>query len=701
APEYDISTSLEQATASSLEQNKVSSLEQGTSSTPHQSTVSAPEQGASTSPQEDIGAQKVSENQMINTIFTSVIERQAQEALTKDEMTGVILPPKTAEKISDSDEEQAILSQEEEEKPVFEEYTSKSEFLDRLDDDSEDILSELKDFKSTLSMRIILGLVCGAALFYLNLATTVKLPLPSFISPLSQPMMFYVANAIIFALVILGFLPTVISGFTSLKGAPAPDSLVSLAVVMGALQLFVMIIRAGYIDVAKTTIFAGFIAFALSFNAIGKKISTNTIIKNLSLSSTPDGINAGYIITDTDAVKRLSRTLDEKLPQILVSRKAGVITNFVSSGFSIHKSDYWAKNTAIATYIVTGVCFVMGLIISKNPVSAFCCAAGAAALQIPLSQTLVSSIPSALMQKSLEQVGALVNGWKGIDQLSKTTHVSFDAKHLFPKGTVILHGIKTFEKERIDLAIIYAASVLIEKCEVLKPVFMEVIEGKTDILYPVENCEYIQCQGYVSWIQNNRVIIGNRTLMEKYDISMPPLTLEAGFINQGRKPVYLAVGGKLFGMFVLSYSGDEIVKENLDKLISKGVNIILTSSDFNIDASLVEKIYHIPTDTVQVLNQNESTLLSSFTDYSITSEACVAHLDSLHSLVCGFCGAESARTAETICAVIQTVSVAIGAILALIFTYSQTLSHLPLPSILLLSFGWMGLSIMGAFAKKY
>ena len=137
----------------------------------------------------------------------------------------------------------------------------------------------------------------------------------------------------------------------SLKGAPAPDSLISLGVVMGALQLFVMVIRASFIDVEKTTIFASFIAFALSFNAIGKRISTKTIIKNLGLANVPDGINAGYIITDTDAVKRLARSLDEKVPQVLVSRKTGVITNFVNSGFSIHKSDFLARKISIFTYV--------------------------------------------------------------------------------------------------------------------------------------------------------------------------------------------------------------------------------------------------------------------------------------------------------------------------------------------------------------
>ena len=550
-------------------------------------------------------------------------------------------------------------------------------------------------------MRILLGFACAAILAYFNMGAVKSWPMPEFIMPAAQPLMFTVACTVIYAIAFVGFLPTVLSGFTSMTDSPAPDSFISLGAVTAMLQLVVMIFTCEKIDLSEITIFAAFVCIAMGFNAMGKKISTTTIIKNLTLANAPSGINAGYIVNDTDAVKRLARTLDEKIPKVLVSRKTGAITNFVKAGFSIHKSDYTARKMAAVSYAVTAVCFVMALVISKNPVTAIFCAAGAAAMQMPLSHTLVNSVPSALMQKSLEKVGALVNGWQGIDQLSNTTHVNFDAKHLFPRGTVILHGIKTFEKERIDLAILYAASVLIKECDVLRPVFMEVIDGKTDILPQVDSCEYIELQGYVSWIENSRVIIGNRTLMEKYDVNMPPVSLEAKVTSQGRKPVYLAVGGKLFGMFVFSYRPDEIVKDNLERLMEKGVSIILSSNDFNIDSHLIEKVYGIPTDYVSVLNQKETALLSQFTGYSDESECCVAHLDSLSSLVAGFCGAESARRAEDVCSIIQTISVIIGAVLAVMFTYSQTIMHLPITSLMLISFGFMGLAMLTAIAKNY
>ena len=642
------------------------------------------------------------ENSIINSIYTAVIEAQAQEALATDEMTGYIPEFEDEEDEDQADTAPVVTAVEEEtEEEVFEEYIVNSEFFDKDEDESVDIVDELIDFRQTLSMRMLVGFVCGGVLAYMNMAAASGWPVPAFIAPAAQPLLFYIACTVIYSIAFVAFLPTVISGFTAIKNAPAPDSLASLGAVLGLVQLLVMVVFSKSVNTEEVTIFGAFICLALGFNAMGKKIATSTIIKNLTLANVPDGINAGYIINDSDAVKRLARTLDEKVPKILVSRKTGAITNFVQAGFSIHNSDYTSRKLALFSWAVTLVCFVMGFVVSKNFTTAIFCAAGASALQIPLSQTLVNSVPSALMQKNLEKVGALVNGWQGIDQLSKTTHVNFDAKHLFPRGTVILHGIKTFEKERIDLAIIYAASVLINKCDVMRPVFMEVIENKTDILYPLDSCEYIECQGYVSWINNNRVIVGNRTLMEEYDVSLPPLSLEARFTKEGRKPVYLAVGGKLFGMFVVSYRPDEIVKENLDKLMDKGVSIILSSNDFNIDAHLIEEVYDIPSDFVSVLNQKEAALLEQFTEYAPESEACMAHLDSLHSLVAGFCGAESAKSAEGVCSMIQVASVVIGAILALMFTWAQTIAHLPLLSLLLLSFGFMGLTMLAAFAKKY
>lgn len=593
---------------------------------------------------------------------------------------------------------------EEDEEEVFEteEESFENEYItQQFSDDPSEIFDELKSFKATLAIRMGLSAVCAFVLLYLNFAAGGIFPLPAIISPTTQPMMFYLVNIVFLAIALIGFLPTLANGILGFVKTPTQDSFLVVPSIWSFLQLCACTFSKEPIDPASITIFASVTVFAFGFNALGKYINATTIMRNLRLAEVPQGINAGYIIKDMEDVKRLARTLEEKNPHILVSRKTGYISNFISGGFSTHKSEKNSKILSIITAGVSVICFGLGWKLLGGWQMGFCAAAGASIIMLPLAHSLISSLPSSLMQKVLNKAGTLVNGWQGIYQLSDATHVSFDAKHLFPKGSVVLHGIKTFEKERLDLAILYAASIAIEHIDNLRSVFMTVIDGKKDMLFPIENCEYKVGQGYVAWIENNRVIMGNRSIMEEYDISLPPVSTESAYLSEGKKPIYLSVNGKLFGMFVVSYHPDQAVRENLIRLIESGKCIILQSNDFNVDNQLLELVYALPRDTVQVLNKNETALLLNYTAYSESTDSAMAHLDSLYSLAAGFFGADSARRAANTCSAIQIISVFAGAVLSIVFTASKTLCSIPLTSVLLLALGWLGLSLMRAVATKY
>ena len=589
-----------------------------------------------------------------------------------------------------------------EQEEIFEEYSIENEYItQQFSDDPEEIADELNNFKATLAIRMGLSAVCAVILLYFNFAAKGIMPLPSAINPMAQPMMFYLACLVIFAIAVIGFLPTLANGIIGFAKAPTQDSFMVVPAFWSFVQLNVCIFSTEKLDPASVTVFAAFTVLALGFNALGKFISATTIMTNLSLADVPEGINAGYVLKDMDDVKRLARTLEEKNPQILVSRKTGYISNFISGGFSTHKSEHYSKLFAILTAVLSLIGLAIGWKTGGNWIYGVFAAAGISTLMLPLSHSLISSVPGKLMQKALGKVGALVNGWQGIYQLNDATHVSFDAKHLFPKGCVVLHGIKTFEKERLDLAILYAASIAIEYVDNLRSVFMTVIDGKKDMLYPIESCEYKVGQGYVAWIENSRVIMGNRSIMEEYDIKLPPVSMETAYLSDGKKPIYLSVNGKLFGMFVVSYHYDLAVKDNLLNLIKSGKCVILQSNDFNVDSQLLELVYGLPQDTVQVLNKNETTLLLNYTAYSENTDSAMAHLDSLHSLSAGFFGADKAKRAAATCSLIQILSIITGAVLGFVFTVSQTIWSMPVASILLLSVGWLGLTLVRALATKY
>ena len=127
----------------------------------------------------------------------------------------------------------------------------------------------------------------------------------------------------------------------------------------------------------------------------------------------------------------------------------------------------------------------------------------------------------------------------------------------------------------------------------------------------------------------------------------------------------------------------------------------MTSNDFNIDSRLVEKVYGIREDYINVLNRKETALMKGFTEYAPESEAALAHLDSLPSLVAGFYRAESTKSSESACNLIQIIAVLLCAVLSVLFTFNTTLPTLSVLSVALIGFAFMGITMLAAFIKRY
>ena len=77
-------------------------------------------------------------------------------------------------------------------------------------------------------------------------------------------------------------------------------------------------------------------------------------------------------------------------------------------------------------------------------------------------------------------------------------------------------------------------------------------------------------------------------MMKRHDIEVPSLDYEKKYTKNGqRSPIYLAVAGKLFGMFLVSYRPDRRAAETLDSLAQSGISVLVQADDFNITAPLV------------------------------------------------------------------------------------------------------------------
>lgn len=564
------------------------------------------------------------------------------------------------------------------------------------------VQQDLDRLRLTTAIRTSVSAVAGLVLLYLGLAVGDS-PLPAIaaVDPAVAPLAYLAVNLVLLVVACAVNWRVFWNGIRGLWGAPTPDSVLALAGVGALAQLMVLIMNAEAFEADKITLFAAPAALLLCFGALGKYLMSGVISRNFALVSTGSEHVAAFRLEDEELCTRLAEGLGEPEPCLVASRPTTLVEGFLRRSFSVRASD---RTLQRMSWVLAGAALFTALIalFSKQGLAmAFTAFAGTLCLGGPASATLLAAVPGMLMQKSAARVGAVVPGWSSIEELSGANMIVVGAKDLFPAKSVRLHGIKTFEKERIDLAILYAASVLIAGCDTLRDVFMNIIQGKTNILFPVESLENDPGFGFTAWVKDKRVIIGNRAMMEKQGVEIPSLDYENRYTKGKKQPIYLAVSGRLFGMFLVSYKANEQAAHVLESLNRQGVSVLVKSDDFSLTTSLISQIYGLEEGSVKVLSCAERHALVPVTEYQQYSPGCMAHIGSFASFVGGLLAAAGAASAERTSSLVQAAGILVSVVLAVLLAFTGGMAALALPALVLYQAAWAVLTLMIPMLKRY
>lgn len=569
--------------------------------------------------------------------------------------------------------------------------------------DAQAVERDILLLRANLTRRTVISAVLAGWLVYMSLGFSGILPLPDLLDPaVSGALLFCVFYvAVLAAGLILNF-TTVATGLVGLVGEPTVDTSSGLAGVAALLQAVVLIVQLLTGQPVAGTLFGCAALLLLTFNALGKRIRASAILENFRIASAGLDHSAAYVLDGGHEVAyNITSGLEEDDPSILISRPTALVKGFLRQSFSQRWSDRVSRVLGWVLLAVAALSGVLCYLQTKDMMLAISAFAGAFAIAAPLSSTLLAAMPSILLQKSTTKVGAVVPGWSAIEELGKVNVVMAQAKDVFPAGSVHLRGIKTFEKERVDLAILYAASVLVEGCETLRNVFLAVIQNNCEMLYKVENMLAEPSRGFSAWVEHNRVVIGTREMLQKHGISPPSLELEMKFVPEGHLPVYLAVSGRLFAMFILRYTPDIEVQDTLDGLVRSGVSLLVTSGDMNVTGELIQQVYSLPEGVVKVMGKRELDLLEPLQSYLPESEGVMTHIGSFASFIGGMRAAAGCAAAERMSVIVQIAAAALACLLCLLLAYSGSLATLAISIVILYQVGWTVLVSALPFARRY
>lgn len=568
----------------------------------------------------------------------------------------------------------------------------------------EQVGERLHQMGAALTLRCALGGILALVLLHFGLAAEGLVGPLGGLDPVTAPAAFYAADLLFLALALAVGWPVVRDGLKGLRGErPSMETMPAMAACAALLQAAVALLNAQNYQASSFTLLSGIAALGLFLALLGDRVLLASVQGGFKLAQAGPEHRGAFRAKDKDLIRILSKDMDEKDPWVLLSRPAEWDDAMVEQGFGPRACERRARKT---NYILLGAAVLAGLV--------FCVFGGglnggAAALTAvlcmgsPLSSTLIAGFASLRLQQTAAASGAVIPGWAAIEELGGVDTVQADADELFTPDSAMLEDIRIFKGGRIDRAILYSASVLSKCCNTLSGLFRQIIEDRTDILYPVKDLEVHRGLGFSAWCDNNRILIGTRAYMEKEEVPLPDEEYEAKHSKNGELQIlYLAVSGSLHAMFVLHYVGGRNAARGLEQLQKENIQLLVSCQDPTLTARHITDAYHLPEGMVVLLDQEQCAALGAATAEDTGSEGCcILCTNGFASLTGGLRAAEQAQNAETTATTVQLVSVWFSVAIAVLLTYAGSVGMLSVAAVLMYQAAWSALSIAVCALKQH
>ena len=567
----------------------------------------------------------------------------------------------------------------------------------------EQVGEKLRRMGAELTLRCVLEGILAVVLLHFGLVAEGLLAPVASLDPVIAPAAFYAANLLFLAGALAVGWPVLRDGLQGLKGRPSADTMPALAACGALVQAAVALLNAQSYQNSSWTLLSGVAALGLFLALLGSRVLLTAVRNGYDLAArSPEGLQGAFRVRDKDLIRVLARSLDQKDPWVLLSRPVQWDEALVEQSFGERASERRARKTAL---ILLGAAVLSGLVFllfGGGPNGMAAALTSMLCMGAPLSSTLVAGIASLRLQKTAAAAGAVVPGWAAIEELGGVDTVQVDADELFTADSVNLEDIRIFKGGRIDRAILYAASILNHSCETLRGLFRQIIEDRTDILFPVKDLEQHTGLGFSAWCDNNRILIGTRRYMEQEGVTLPEQDYEDSHSKNGELQIlYLAVSGNLHAMFVLRYVGGRNVARSLASLQRENIRLLVTSKDPSLTARHITEAYHLPEGMVTVLDGDQCQAIEAADAAPAKPKCCLYHHRGFASLTGGLQAADQAQNAETSATTVQLVSVCFSVFIAVLLTYAGSIWQLSIATVLMYQAAWSALSIAVCALKQH
>ena len=428
----------------------------------------------------------------------------------------------------------------------------------------------------------------------------------------------------------------------------------------------------------------------LFLNSAGKLSMVRRIGCNFRYIASPGQKLGVELFDDYNTALQLAKGCVADAPVIAYQRKTGFFKHFLRNSYEPDPAEQASRMLAPVTFVGSLLLCITSLVLTRDFAHALTAFTAAACISVPAVNMLCVNLPLSRLCALARRCGVMLVGYPSVEYFCNTNAVMIDAKDLFPKGTVILNGLKTFGGQRIDEAIVDATALVCEVGGPLSDLFDQIIKNRREMLPKAENVSYEDERGVLGWVAGRRTLVGSRELMEAHSIEPPSHDYEEKYLLGGKKVIYLASGGELVAMFIVSYNSDKRRALELRRMEENGISLIVRTCDPNMTPEFLAQCFGLDAHSVRVLPERLGSL------YQELSQGTTERADALFatkgrpaSMLRMLTACVREKSNVTLAVALQNVAVVLGfALVAFLVCYSG-LRQLTTAALLLYELFWI------------
>lgn len=549
--------------------------------------------------------------------------------------------------------------------------------------DVEDVGRDIFELKSIITVRVLTLALTAFLSLYITLSNQFALPIMDILSK-SNTRTYLLAHIILGLLAVCSSTSVISKGIKKLLLFKADsDSMTAVTALSCIAAIIPAFFRPELVASNTIHIYMPVGILALLMNSVGKLLIICRAARNFNFVSKNFDRHGVSYVHDEERAERLTRGTLGDFPILASMRKTDFLTDFLRYTYSSDITDaYCRKASPLCLFFSAAISVFVTFFRQDAFWSAESAAFGFSIFSMLvcaascISMPLVVNIPlENVSNKTIKNKGIML-GYQSVDDFYDTNSILIDAVKLFPEGSVKLSGIKVFSNTKIDEALLEAASLTHHAGSIMQLLFNDVIAGKEEILYPIENYSIEDSMGMCGWINNKRVLFGNRELMTSHNIEgIPTKTKESEYTASGQEALYLSISGNLAAMFIVDLKADKEVKKWAKKLAKSKIFLIIKSVDPCISLKKLSAMLGVPEEMMRIIPKKLYEDFDAETKKTVrmsSSMACTGKFTSLAQLLIG---TKVVHSSAIIGLIIQTASILCGFGLSMLLILSKAFDY--------------------------